>query len=450
MKVKQISVQNLFGLFDHTVPLNLPDRMTIIHGPNGYGKTVLLKMVDGLFKKNYSIFRRIPFDTFCIELDDGRVISVKKAIQKGQHEKFRVTISSSKPDEKPFVLEPTEINQASLGSLPISVIDNIIPDLRRISQAEWIEQRTGQVLTLDDVLEKYGDSLPFSIEYRSSPKWFKDIQNEIITHFVQTDRLLSRQQLNKKSSRTFERENNLISAPSVIEYSKELAERIQKTLADSAAFSQTLDRSFPKRLVDQLNTTIKPKLSIEKLRKQLRLLEDKRSKLMAAGLMDKSDSDVQIPDVAVEDSTRIVLSIYAKDVEQKLKVYDDILAKISLLQRIINNRYAYSFKSLRVDKSQGFVFETQSGATLSAEALSSGEQHELVLFYELLFRVKPNSLILIDEPEISLHIAWQQEFLRDLAEISTLSNIDVVIATHSADIIYDKWNLTVELQGPSA
>jgi predicted ATP-binding protein involved in virulence len=66
----------------------------------------------------------------------------------------------------------------------------------------------------------------------------------------------------------------------------------------------------------------------------------------------------------------------------------------------------------------------------------------------LLFKVQPNSLVLIDEPEISLHVAWQVQFLKDLQEIIKLANFDVLLATHSPDIINDRWDLTVELQGP--
>ena len=49
MRIKQIEVTNLFGVFNHVVPLKFTDNITIIHGPNGLGKTVLLKMVNGLF-----------------------------------------------------------------------------------------------------------------------------------------------------------------------------------------------------------------------------------------------------------------------------------------------------------------------------------------------------------------------------------------------------------------
>ncbi len=70
------------------------------------------------------------------------------------------------------------------------------------------------------------------------------------------------------------------------------------------------------------------------------------------------------------------------------------------------------------------------------------------MLYELLFKAKPNSLILIDEPELSLHVAWQAQFLKDLQQIAKLVNIDVLMATHSPDIISDRWDLTVELKGP--
>ena len=80
--------------------------------------------------------------------------------------------------------------------------------------------------------------------------------------------------------------------------------------------------------------------------------------------------------------------------------------------------------------------------------MSSGEQHQLVLFYELLFRIKEKSLILIDEPEISLHLGWQKKLLRDLLKIAKIVQVDFIIATHSPLIINDRWDLTVELEAP--
>lgn len=45
MRVKEISVSRLFGLFNHTIPMKMDDRVTIITSPNGYGKTTILRLV---------------------------------------------------------------------------------------------------------------------------------------------------------------------------------------------------------------------------------------------------------------------------------------------------------------------------------------------------------------------------------------------------------------------
>ena len=78
--------------------------------------------------------------------------------------------------------------------------------------------------------------------------------------------------------------------------------------------------------------------------------------------------------------------------------------------------------------------------------MSSGEQHEVILLYELIFNTKSNVLVLIDEPEISLHITWQKEFLSDLLKIIKIQNIQVLIATHSPSIINDRWDLVYNLE----
>jgi len=68
------------------------------------------------------------------------------------------------------------------------------------------------------------------------------------------------------------------------------------------------------------------------------------------------------------------------------------------------------------------------------------------MLYNLLFEVRPGTLVLLDEPELSLHVAWAKHFIKDLQRIVVLSDIDVVVATHSPDLINDRWDLTVELK----
>lgn len=52
------------------------------------------------------------------------------------------------------------------------------------------------------------------------------------------------------------------------------------------------------------------------------------------------------------------------------------------------------------------------------------------------------------EPEISLHISWQKNFISDLKDIQKLNSLEIIIANDSPDIISNNWNLTIKLAGP--
>src|SRR2546426_6768679 len=76
--IRKISVKKLFGVFDHEIPLNLQERITIIHGPNGFGKTVLLRFINAIFHGHFGVLRRIPYDTFRIDFDDGAFLRIRQ------------------------------------------------------------------------------------------------------------------------------------------------------------------------------------------------------------------------------------------------------------------------------------------------------------------------------------------------------------------------------------
>ena len=167
---------------------------------------------------------------------------------------------------------------------------------------------------------------------------------------------------------------------------------------------------------------------------------------MELGLFEHKDA----PDIPKLDDTQEnltnVLSIYVQDIEEKLSVFDTISTQLLILTNIINERFQH--KKLKIDKQEGFVVLARNEQRIPISSLSSGEQHELVLFYQLLFDVKPNTLILIDEPEISLHVTWQECFLEDIARASKSREFDALIATHSPDIIGDRQDWMVGLGSP--
>jgi predicted ATP-binding protein involved in virulence len=93
MRVKCIGVKNLFGIFDHEIPLLNQERLTIVHGPNGFGKTVMLKMIAGLLAREATVFEHTPFTEFYMTLEDGTTTAVRRKISTRPKDKVQVNDS---------------------------------------------------------------------------------------------------------------------------------------------------------------------------------------------------------------------------------------------------------------------------------------------------------------------------------------------------------------------
>jgi predicted ATP-binding protein involved in virulence len=71
-------------------------------------------------------------------------------------------------------------------------------------------------------------------------------------------------------------------------------------------------------------------------------------------------------------------------------------------------------------------------------ALSSGERQLLVMLAHLSFNpnLDGSGVFIVDEPELSLHIAWQEKFVDAIREANP--NVQLILATHSPAIILDR------------
>ena len=72
------------------------------------------------------------------------------------------------------------------------------------------------------------------------------------------------------------------------------------------------------------------------------------------------------------------------------------------------------------------------------------------MFFALLFHAGPGSVVVLDEPEISLHVSWQQKLGRYYSDICRVRNIQMIVATHSPQVIHDMWEYARELRPSDA
>lgn len=128
---------------------------------------------------------------------------------------------------------------------------------------------------------------------------------------------------------------------------------------------------------------------------------------------------------------------------------DKTFEPINKFLNIINSFFKDTQKKLFIDEVGRLFVNKPSGRNLTVDELSSGERQLVILFANVIFNKYRNSklsseILIIDEPEISLHIRWQEKFIDSLIEASI--NTQFIIATHSPDIIGEYKFNTLRMQ----
>jgi predicted ATP-binding protein involved in virulence len=428
MKINSIKIENLFEIFNYDISFKPDENVLIITGPNGFGKTMVLNIIFNLFNRKFIFFQKLVFYNITLCLDENIKITISKTIEE---DKPKISFSFI---EKGVEIEKFDYSQKLETDIERN-IQRFLP-VHRIAPDKWIDNRTDRILTIDDLINEYADQLPDDISkniLRIKSERVNAILDSIQVHLIREQRLFKKAQNAERNYR--EEKEQTVMIETIQTYSKELKQLILEFSQKSFIQTQELDSSYPKRLTSENNI-----LTQDEYEKRYNTLKTKQKKLTEFGLYESKQEFLTYNDADAK-----ALSVYLKDFELKLGVFDALLEKLELFTNILNER-RFTFKSINISRAKGFYFKTINGKELELNQLSSGEQHEVVLLYELIFNVKPNILVLIDEPEISLHITWQKEFLNDLIKIIKIQNIQVLIATHSPSIINDRWDLVYNLE----
>ncbi|MBX9886547.1 MAG: ATP-binding protein [Flavobacteriaceae bacterium] len=227
----------------------------------------------------------------------------------------------------------------------------------------------------------------------------------------------------------------------------------------TSILKNNLKRSVTNDIFKELN--LKRKISVNYILKSNKILNDPKFIAIKTDYLEKS----LINQFQIERFKEIILSILSRG---KLKNYK--------VQRFIDNNeevekvlnFLYSNEKLEKNNKLQFIWEDNIDQVELSENIlffanidvymilreiglfqfdtfnvfrneyfdfnnvSSGEFHFLSLFSSILSNIEENSLIIIDEPEISLHPNWQNKLLFTLSPIfKKYPKSQVIIASHS-------------------
>ena len=116
--------------------------------------------------------------------------------------------------------------------------------------------------------------------------------------------------------------------------------------------------------------------------------------------------------------------------------FEAIYTRKNKFVNLVNEAFKDTGKVIDND-SDKLRFIIDGKTSIEANRLSSGEKQLLIILLTVLLEDGQEYVLLMDEPEISLHISWQYELLNWILELNP--NVQLILTTHSPSIFSDGW-----------
>ena len=429
--IERIEIKGLFGSFDYDIRLPEEGEVMILTGPNGYGKTTILRIVAYLLEGDLLPIRSIPFKEMEIVYQLGKLILkyVQPEKELGGDIEFH-SISDGDLDMSFHILTGGEdkiINFGRVGEERIRRAKrkshiNEWDDLY-FHEGNYYNATSNSVKETEEKIREKDKKILEGMAQTAEQKTFLIQYNSSL----QLCRLVPSQRLYNIGNNAHE--NTIESV------SNDFSQFLRNLYFDFLRGSQSRDSNFIHTLLDG-NESIEEKeynLKVNELRDVVR-------KAQHYDLLD----NLKLP--AYKEGKGTILNYYIEEATQKLKIYRKPIAELDLFSRLLDNKRMVN-KRIEFSRRHGIRFRsTDRDLLIDINKLSSGEKNEIIMLHDFIFNLKEGSFLLVDEPEISLHVAWQHEFMDDLEEIAKQKRLRVVVATHSPQIIGDRCDNCYDLK----
>lgn len=419
MNIKNLKVEKLHNQFSYDISFAGDNSLSIFTGPNGYGKTTMLQIIDNVAKGNFLYFYTFHFNKIEFEFADNVFLTIHvDKLQNDGESDDEILIKQIK-----FIYEDKSQNIKNSFVLRLNDIYKLIPMRYRKNMEIYSTNEQFVSFLMEYIAKNPDDRIYETIAKNQNQELFLFLLGNFRTFFIPAQRLYYFEKENAKSGRFGKKS-------SADEVSLSMKTQLEKSRIDYLENAQKHDNQF----IHKYLSSTKKEYTEEEFRKESTELQLLINELYLYKLIDK------ITLLEYDPTHKKILSVYLDDLREKLEHYTAILKKLRIFSSILEEKM-FANKKVYLSPDYGISASLEDGSDINLNALSSGEQNEIIMLYHLIFDVKDNTVLLIDEPEISLHVAWQLEFLDDIEKILEEKKIQVIIATHSPQIINEKWDL---------
>lgn len=418
--VKRVVIEKLYDNYDYDITFD-KNGVTLITGPNGYGKTTLLNIIKNALGLNFWYFYELLFSSITIYFD---VKESAKLVIKRNLSKKNNPMADEVDDYKISIAFYLNNNRKALERYSYNSYD--YRHYREFYSPTYM--RHGSIFIDDDMPDmsmRFRDRSEYEI--RKNFRNYGMFVNDKNCLFIKEQRILSTKKGDDEEKYT------------ITQLALDLKEKYAEQKSHYTDEGQKIDSSFIQRLLSKQQTVYNEKEYLNRVNQLNKYVDAyKQFGLISnLGFIGEYNEDF-----------KTALTLYIEDMFKKIAVYDAFYRQLSLFNSFVNGK-GLSNKRMVLNEKDGISFVSDSGRNVPLHKLSSGEQNLVILYYRLVFETEPNTLLLIDEPENSLHVEWLEKMLRDYLVMEGDLKCQMIIATHSPIFIGDNWEIAYDLCGGS-
>lgn len=116
---------------------------------------------------------------------------------------------------------------------------------------------------------------------------------------------------------------------------------------------------------------------------------------------------------------------------------DRINKRIRTFFETVDRLFAKTQKKIQIDPHTNHLIFIDDGELIPLYKLSSGEKQLLLILMRVFLMEERPYILLMDEPEISLHIEWQYKLFEEIRHLNP--NCQIITSTHSPSLFGDGW-----------
>lgn len=432
MLIEKFKINNLFNYINFEY--NFKQKDTIFVGENGIGKTTILSILYHVLSTNISELLKYEFESIEIKYEDieGIIINYDDLDEFDKFKKERIiNVNSPKFKEIIKILENENIQKSEIYHFEkikklliekgIRIPVHYIKEILRI-YSDGNKSIMKYIDVTKQKLEKY--KILYFPTYRRIEEDLIDMNNYELDE-VDSDYFDFLEIKNRKRAKTNVGELIQFGMKDVQTTINNLLDTIKKQSIDSfntmtgELLSQYLDSNI-KNHNDVYLTENEIEIALNRVGSRIK--DEIKNKIIKEFMANKLKDNIYL--------LNFILNLVKKNksleyIDKKIKVFEE-----KCNEYLYNKKFIYNPSAVTLE-----IMSEKQGTQIDISKLSSGEKQIISTFSKIYLEENKKLIILFDEPELSLSIDWQQNFIYDI--VNSDNCIFSISVTHSP-FIFDK------------